>query len=143
MKNEFELIGRITQKPNLIKTKIENLSFTLVNVAISKRIRQDNGEYKEYTDFIKVSYFRKIAEFIANYVNVGDLVLIKGHIKVRKDFDEQRRINIYTNELIGDNIKILTRNNKNKEEVKEEIKEQPKESIKVSEMNFDEFDLPF
>lgn len=159
MKNEFELIGRITKKPELIKTKLENVSFALANVAISKRIKQDNGEFKEYTDFIKVSYFRKPAEFIANYINVGDLVLIKGHIKIKKDYDELRRTNIYTNELIGDSIKILARSNKSKEkqeddEIQKEIDEYKesqsdfkqvgfKTSIKTDELEFDEFDLPF
>lgn len=158
MKNEFELIGRITQKPELIKTKLENVSFALANVAISKRIKQDNGEFKEYTDFIKVSYFRKPAEFIANYINVGDLVLIKGHIKVKKDYDEVRRMNLYTNELIGDSIKILARSNKSKEKQDDEIQKEIDEykesqsdfkqvgfktSIKTDELEFDEFDLPF
>ena len=162
MKNEFELIGRITQKPELIKTKLEGVYFTLANVAISKRVKQDNGEFKEYTDFIKVSYFRKTAEFIGNYINVGDLVLIKGHIKVKKDYDEVRRINLYTNELIGDSIKILARSNKSKEskennqddEIQKEIDEYKenqtdfkqvgfKTSIKTDELEFTEDDLPF
>lgn len=162
MKNEFELIGRITQKPELIKTKLEGVYFTLANIAISKRIRQENGEYKEYTDFIKVSYFRKPAEFIANYVNIGDLVLLKGHIKIKKDFDTERMTNLYSNELIGDSIKILARSNKSKEskennqddEIQKEIDEYKenqtdfkqvgfKESIKTDEIEFTEDDLPF
>lgn len=143
MKNEFELIGRITQKPKLLNTKIDNIPYTFANIAISKRIRQDDGEYKEYTEFIKVSYFRKTAEFISNYINVGDLVLIKGHIKIRKDFDVERMINLYSNELIGDTINILARNNKNKEETEKEVKEELEEKIKTDEIVLNDSDLPF
>lgn len=143
MKNEFELIGRITQKPELRKTKIDNIPYTFANIAISKRIRQDDGEYKEYTEFIKVTYFRKICEFISSYVNVGDLVLIKGHIKIKKDFDTERMTNVYSNELIGDTINILARSNKNKEETKKEVKEELEEKIKTDEIVLNDSDLPF
>lgn len=142
MKNEFELIGRISQKPELRNTKIDNINYTFVNIAVSKRIKQENGEYKDFTEFFKVTYFRKICEFISSYVNVGDLVLIKGHIKIKKDFDTERMTNLYSNELIGDTISILARSNKNKEKQKEEVKEETKEKIKTDEIEFDDM-LPF
>ena len=141
MKNEFELIGRVSQEPKLIITKLNQLPYTNLSVAVSKNVKQQDGSYKEYTDFISVSCWRSLAEYISKYVGVGDLVRLNGHIKVRKDFDVEKNTNINTIDLIGDKIKVIVR--KPKEDKKEKIKEQPKENIKVSELKFDEFDLPF
>lgn len=144
MENEFRIIGRVSQEPKLIITKLNQIPFTNLNVAVSKRIKKQDGPYQEVTDFIKTSCWRNLAEYISKYVSVGDLVLVKGHIKVSKDFDTERMTNIYTTDLVGDSIKIIVKN-KPKEEIKQEQPKQVgfKTSYGVDDLTFTEDELPF
>ena len=136
MKNYFELIGRVTKEPKVTKTRSE-LSHTNIGIAISKNIKQQDGTYKESTEFINVSCWRNLADYIGQYIHKGDLVRLEGHIRIIKDFDVQRMINIYTTDLIGDAIKVLVRN-----KPKETTQEKPIQNVKIDDLLEDE-DLPF
>lgn len=161
--NEYILIGRVSQQPKLSKTKIEGIQVTNLNIAVSKRIKQQDGSYKEQTDFIKSNCWRNLAEYVANYVNIGDMVLARGKIRIAKDFDTERMTNIYTTVLDCSSVKILERNKKNREEIQKEEddkllndykkvqEKQPeqakqvsfKESVKTDDIELSETDLPF
>lgn len=136
MKNYFELIGRVTKEPKVTKTR-NGLSYTNTGIAISKNIKQQDGTYKESTEFINVSCWRNLADYIGQYVHKGDLVRLEGHIRVIKDFDEQRMTNTYTTDLIGDGIKILVRS-----KPKEAVQEKAIQNVKIDDLLKDE-DLPF
>ena len=136
MKNYFELIGRVTQEPKVTKTRSE-LSHTNIGIAISKNIKQQDGTYKESTEFINVSCWRNLADYIGQYIHKGDLVRLEGHIRIIKDFDEQRMTNIYITDLVGDGIKVLVRN-----KPKETTQEKPIQNVKIDDLLEDE-DLPF
>lgn len=161
--NEYILIGRVTQKPKLSKTKLEGIAVANLNIAVSKNIKQADGSYKEQTEFISSICWRNVAEYIANYVNVGDLVLVRGKIRILKDFDTERMINTYDTVLDCNSVKVLERNKKNREEIQKEEddkllndykkaqEKQPeqvkqvsfKESVKTDDIELSETDLPF
>lgn len=161
MLNEYRIIGRVTQEPKLLMTR-SNIQFVNLSVAVSKHIKQNDGTFKEYTEFIKSSCWRNLAEYVSEYIGIGDLVMITGHIKIAKDYDIERMTNIYTNELIADSVRRLARSNKNREEyIKEETKEVKedeisreikeykesqmsfKENVNTDEIEITENDLPF
>ena len=167
--NEYILIGRVSQQPKLLKTKIEGISVANLNVAVSKKIKQADGSTKDQTYFIKSSCWRNTAEYVANYVNIGDLVAVKGSIRIAQDFDVEKMTNIYTTVLDCHSVKILARNKKNTDEVQKEEDDkliadykttqenrnnqnnevnQPKqvtfkESIETDDIELSEDDLPF
>jgi single-strand DNA-binding protein len=167
--NEYILIGRVTQKPKLSKTKLEGIAVANLNIAVSKRIKQQDGSYKEQTDFIESNCWRNLAEYVANYVNIGDMVLVRGRIRITKDFDTERMTNIYTTVLDCNSVKVLARNKKNIDEIQKEKDDkliadykatqekqnnqnnevnQPKqvtfkESVKTDDIELSETDLPF
>ena len=161
--NEYILIGRVTQKPKLSKTKLEGIAVANLNIAVSKNIKQADGSYKEQTEFISSICWRNLAEYVANYVNIGDMVLVRGKIRIAKDFDTERMTNIYTTVLDCNSVKVLERNKKNREEIQKEeddklledykkVQEKQseqvkqvtfKESVKTDDIELSETDLPF
>jgi single-strand DNA-binding protein len=153
MINKVILIGRVTQAPKKYLTGKEPfIPFTFLNIAVSKKTKNQNGEMVENTEFIEISCFRKLAEFITNYVNVGDLVIVEGHIKTRKKYNEYIRKNENSTEIIGDSIKTLAKSKKENKQENTETKEEKtddfkqigfKESIKTDDIEFTEDDLPF
>ena len=64
------------------------------------------GEKKEMTEWVRISFFGKIAEICGQYLKKGSQVYIEGSLRTRKwtDKDGQER---YTTEIRGDEMKML------------------------------------
>jgi len=87
--NLVVLEGRISRKEDLRQTGsgVDVLNFGL---AVN---RQFNSEE---VDFFNVTAWRKTAELVAQYKNVGDLVLIQGNLRTDKyEKDGQTRTSTY------------------------------------------------
>ena len=66
------------------------------------------GEKKEQTEWVRISFFGKLAEICGQYLKKGSQVYIEGRIKTRKwqDKDGQER---YTTEVEATEMKMLGR----------------------------------
>lgn len=64
------------------------------------------GEKKEQTEWVRISFFGKLAEICGQYLKKGSQVYIEGSMRTRKwtDKDGQER---YTTEIRGDEMKML------------------------------------
>lgn len=64
------------------------------------------GEKKEQTEWVRISFFGKLAEICGQYLKKGSQVYIEGSLRTRKwtDKDGQER---YTTEIKGDEMKML------------------------------------
>ena len=64
------------------------------------------GEKKEQTEWVRISFFGKLAEICGQYLKKGSQVYIEGSLRTRKwtDKDGQER---YTTEIRGDEMKML------------------------------------
>lgn len=76
--NKVILIGRISQKPTISKSK-SGFNYVRFNVAVSRDVQQNNDEI---TDFIPLVAFGNNASFIDRFFNKGDLVSIVGSIQM-------------------------------------------------------------
>lgn len=67
---------------------------------------KQTGEKKEQTEWVRISFFGKIAEICGQYLKKGSQVYIEGSLRTRKwtDKDGQER---YTTEIRGDEMKML------------------------------------
>ena len=158
--NEYTITGRVAQQPKLVLTR-NNIEWVNLVVASKRYKKKDDGTFDSSTDFIKSSCWRGLAKYVSDYINVGDLVIVRGHIKILKDFDIQKNMSIYTTELIADKVKVLARKGKSndeslndesltvEEEIDKEIKEYKeaqmsfKENSKTENIEITEEDLPF
>lgn len=67
---------------------------------------KQTGERKEQTEWVRISFFGKLAEVCGQYLKKGSQVYIEGSLRTRKwtDKDGQERI---TTEIRGDDMKML------------------------------------
>jgi single-strand DNA-binding protein len=67
---------------------------------------RQTGEKKEMTEWVRVSFFGKLAEICGQYLKKGSQVYVEGSLRTRKwtDKDGQER---YTTEIRGDEMKML------------------------------------
>ncbi len=67
---------------------------------------KQTGEKKEMTEWVRISFFGKLAEICSQYLKKGSQVYIEGSLRTRKwtDKDGQER---YTTEIRGDEMKML------------------------------------
>ena len=102
MMNQVVLVGRIVYSPELHETD-SGLKVTTITLAVPRAFKNPDGEYE--TDFIKCVIWRGIAENVAEYVNKGDLVGVKGRIQMRTvDDDPKNQIM----EIIADKVSFLS-----------------------------------
>lgn len=82
MLNTISIMGRLTQTPALKYTQSNKpvLSFSIAN-------EYGFGDNKE-TYFIDCVAWNKTAEFIANYFDRGDMIILSGTLKTRKWQDQ-------------------------------------------------------
>ena len=99
MINNWTGIGRITGDAELRKTQTGKsvVSFTL---AVNRTFNKDE------TDFILVQAWNNTADFMANYVNKGDLLGVVGRIQTR-NYDDKQGNRVYITEVVADSVQAL------------------------------------
>ena len=86
MNNTIVLIGRLTHKPEL-KYTTNNKAILKSTIAIQRDYKNSSGEYE--TDFIDFQIWEKKAETMARYCEKGDLIGIKGSLRVENYQDKE------------------------------------------------------
>lgn len=126
--NQIILSGRVSQKQEL-KTLGGDLKVINFNIAVSREYKDKTGEVP--TDFFEVTVWRKSADFVDQYVSVGDLVGVVGKVQKRSyDKDGQK---VWVVDVVADRVELL-----HKKETKQEVKEVTPEFELVQDS-----DLPF
>jgi len=105
MYNRVVLVGRIALDPEL-KYTASGVAVANLRVAVARPFTSSGGQRE--TDFIDVVAWRQNAEFAANYLTKGRLVLVEGRLQVRDwtTQDGQKR-RVY--EVVADAVRGLDR----------------------------------
>lgn len=105
MYNKVVLVGRLCNDPELRYTP-SGVAVANFRLAVDRQFTNPQGERE--TDFIDIVAWRQDAEFSANYLGKGRLVLIDGRIQVRdwQTKEGQRRRNV---EVVADRVRGLDR----------------------------------
>ncbi|MBO4547948.1 MAG: single-stranded DNA-binding protein [Abditibacteriota bacterium] len=103
--NNVVLTGRIVADPQLRKTQsdVSLVSFTL---AVDRPYRQRSSEGQD-TDFIDCVAWRNNAEYLANYVKKGNMLVLRGSISVRS-YTTQDGTSRKAFEVVVDDVTNLT-----------------------------------
>ena len=67
---------------------------------------KQTGEKKEMTEWVRISFFGKLAEIAGQYLRKGSQVYIEGSLRTRKWTDKEN-IERYTTEIRADVMKML------------------------------------
>ena len=96
--NKTILGGRLTADPEL-KTTPTGVSVTSFTVAVNRRGKGKDGETK--ADFINVTAWRGLAEFITRHFRKGSSICVVGEIQTRSWTDPQGQKH-YATEVVAD-----------------------------------------
>lgn len=67
---------------------------------------KQTGEKKEMTEWVRISFFGKLAEIAGQYLRKGSQVYIEGSLRTRKWTDKEN-VERYTTEIRADEMKML------------------------------------
>lgn len=104
--NKWIGIGNLTKDPE-IRYLQSGEAVTNITVACNEQWKDRvTGEKKESVEFVRVVFFRKLAEIVGQYLVKGSSVYIEGRIRTRKwqDKDGNDR---YTTEIEANEMQML------------------------------------
>ena len=107
--NRVIMVGRLASDPELKYTP-SGIAVTQFRMAVNRPMSAEartNGQEKQ-ADFFSIVAWRQSAEYAANYLGKGRLVLVEGRLQVREyvtQTGEKRR----DTEVVVDNLKSLDR----------------------------------
>jgi single-strand DNA-binding protein len=126
MVNRVILIGRLTKEPE-IRLLPSGTKVATFSIAVNRKFRDRNNEWKEETSFFDLEAFGKLAERVAQ-LGKGYQVSIEGSLRQEKwasqSGEKRSKVKIVANKiaLLGKPKSATTENVKAKaEEVEEEI----------------------
>lgn len=139
MNNTIVLIGRLTHKPELRYTS-NNKAVVNETIAVTRDYKNSNGEYE--TDFIDFQIWEKRAETMAQYCEKGDLIGIKGSLRVEnyqdKEGNNRKKSYVFVEKLSFLQTKQKKEANKESNKMSDDVFKEFGEQIQI-----DESDLPF
>jgi len=103
--NNVILIGNLGKDPE--KRFLPNGdAVTNITVATSESWKDKNGEKQERTEWHNVTFYRRLAEIVSEYLVKGSSVYIEGKLQTRKWEDKSGNTR-YTTEIIANDMKML------------------------------------
>lgn len=103
--NKALIVGRLGRDPELKYTQ-SGQPVCNISVATDESYKDQSGNKVDKTEWHRVQLWRKQAEFTANYLAKGRLVLVEGKLQTRKWQDKQG-VDRYVTEIIARSIKAL------------------------------------
>ena len=105
---KFSCLGWVGMDPD-IKNAANDTFFVTISVSNSYSMKDSEGNFLNKTDWHKIIFYGRQAEFIAQNVNKGSYVFIEGTIKINKiksvDGNEKSFLN-----MSGSSIRLLKKN---------------------------------
>jgi single-strand DNA-binding protein len=103
--NKAMIIGNLGRDPEMRYTG-NGQAVTQFTVAVNRNYRDQNGEWKEDTEWFRVVAWGPLAERTAEYLRKGRKVYVEGRLQTRswEGQDGQKR---YTTELIANTVTAL------------------------------------
>lgn len=103
--NKFIGIGNLTKDPET-RFLPNGDAVTNITIACNETWKDRNGEKQERVEFVRVTFYRKLAEIVGQYLRKGSSVYIDGRLETRKWTDKQG-IDRYSTDIIANEMKML------------------------------------
>lgn len=114
---------------------------TNIRIACTESWKEKStGEKKESTEWVRVVFYRKLAEIAGQYLKKGSSCYIEGRIRTRKWQDKSGE-DRYTTEIEASEMQML--GGKSEGASQGQPREQPRNSQGAQRDNFDDGDIPF
>lgn len=104
--NKFFGIGNLGQDPST-RYMPNGEAVTNISIGITETWKDKaSGERKESTEWVRVVFYRSLAEIAGKYLTKGSLVYVEGKLQTRK-WTDKAGVERYTTEVISDVMRML------------------------------------
>ncbi len=102
--NQCNFIGNVGQ----IETKYlpSGEAITNLSIAVNDKYKNKAGELVETTEWVRVSFFGKLAEICAQYLQKGSSIFVSGRLKT-DEYTDKEGIKRYSTKIIADKMQML------------------------------------
>lgn len=115
--NEVTLIGRLGQQPKVIKGG-DKPSFMVCKL-VTNEYWKHNNQKNTHTEWHTIEIGEPFAGFIAQYVNVGDELFVRGRLRTRK-WENKEGAKFSATVIKADNVQLLRKKSEKTENAAEE-----------------------
>ena len=142
--NKWIGIGNVCADP-VTRYMSNGDAVTNITVACNESWKDKLGEKQEKTEFVRVTFYRKLAEIAGEYLKKGNPIYVEGRIETNK-WTDKAGVERYTTDIVANEMKMLGSKTSGK---REEPQSQPQEQKKYDggpvTSNFDDMtdDIPF
>jgi len=104
--NKVILVGNLGADPE-VRYLPSGDAVANIRLATTDRYKDKaSGEFKELTEWHRVSFFGRLAEIVSEYLKKGSSVYIEGRIRTRK-WQAQDGTDRYSTEIVADQMQML------------------------------------
>jgi len=103
--NKFIGIGNLTKDPET-RFLPNGDAVTNITIACNETWKDRNGEKQEKVEFIRVTFYRKLAEIAGEYLRKGASVYIEGKLETKK-WQNKEGVDQYTTGIIANEMLML------------------------------------
>src|SRR5579864_3438759 len=104
--NKVILVGNLGADPE-VRYLPSGDAVANIRLATTDRYKEkESGEYKEVTEWHRVSFFGRLAEIVSEYLKKGSSVYVEGRIRTR-NWQDQAGQDRYSTEIMADQIQML------------------------------------
>lgn len=104
--NKVILVGNLGADPE-VRYMPSGDAVANIRLATTDRYKdKQSGEFKELTEWHRVSFFGRLAEIVNEYLKKGSSVYIEGRIRTRK-YQAQDGTDRYSTEIVADQMQML------------------------------------
>lgn len=113
--NQCNFIGRLGRDPET-RYLTNGDAVTNITLAVDESYKDKSGNKVDKCEWINVTFYRKLAEIVGQYLTKGSLIYVSGKMQTRK-LTDKNGIERYTTEIIASDMKMLSskQNANNKE----------------------------
>lgn len=137
--NQCNFIGRLGRDPET-RYLTNGDAVTNITLAVDESYKDKSGNKIDKCEWINVTFYRKLAEIVGEYLIKGSLVYVSGKMQTRK-WTDKNGIERYKTEIIASDMKMLSskQNANNKES---DLTQQRSDNTDTGFDNMDD-DIPF
>jgi single-strand DNA-binding protein len=106
--NRVQLIGYLGRAPESKYTSTGK-RVTGFPIAITSRWKSDEGETKEYTEWVNIEAWDRLAEICHEYLAKGSLIYVEGRLKTNRYEDPEGEARYFT-KVVAQTIQFLSDN---------------------------------
>lgn len=104
--NKVILVGNLGADPE-VRYLPSGDAVANIRLATTDRYKdKQSGEFKEMTEWHRVSFFGRLAEIVNEYLKKGSSVYIEGKIRTRK-YQAQDGTDRYSTDIVADQMQML------------------------------------